>query len=184
MTGVTDWGRSPRVCRVGRLCLWIIVIIVGSFTARVMYLATTTTTPNAQRSTSNVEPQTFERFLAALADKESGGDPNAVCDLPCACVGLYQITEQYVDDLNEFAGLKWQFSYDDRLVPIRAAMMVTLYLNHYVIGRLVDYDWSTLARVHHGGPDGWDEEYTKGFGEDVVQRMRTMKSMKEMKKRI
>ena len=112
----------------------------------------------------------FELFLAALALKESGGDPNAVCPDGC-CVGLYQITEIYVDDINRIGFYGLNFTYDDRLDPLRAETMVVFYVLHYVINRLADYDWSTLARVHHGGPNGAEKEYTKGFGEDVVRKM-------------
>ncbi len=177
MSGVKDWGHSPRACRIGqwvRRLFLVVVVVAFIFMVRVIFLADTPSPSPVVNSSSSAEPAgDFETFLAALADKESGGDPNAVCNLPCGCVGLYQITKQYVDDLNRIGFYGLSFTYDDRLDPLRAETMVVFYMLHYVCNRLVDYDWSTLARVHHGGPDGWDEEYTKGFGEDVAERMRT-----------
>ena len=148
------------------------IIVVSLFTVKITFFNNHPRVSPAVNSSSSAEPAgDFKRFLAALADKESGGDPNAVCPDGC-CVGLYQITEIYVDDLREIYP-DLNFTYEERLDSGAAGQFVALYLMHYVANRLVDYDWSTLARVHHGGPDGWDEEYTRGFGEDVVRRMRT-----------
>ena len=134
-------------------------------------------TPPGVTETGAVGAGDFELFLAALAWRENEeGDPNKVCDDGCGCVGLYQITEIYVDDLNwRFPAGHVAFTYDDRKDPEKAARMVNLYLLHYV-GKVGDFvTWQDCARIHHGGPNGWRKEYTRGFGEDVVARMEELR---------
>ena len=138
----------------------------------------------------------FELFLAALAWRENEeGDPNKVCEDGCGCVGLYQITGIYVDDINKILS-RWKkeiweqikkaggkglggwfvpYTYDDRKDPEYSKQMVEVYLTYYGGSLDVDADWSTLARIHHGGPNGAEKEYTKGFGEDVVERMEALR---------
>ena len=42
MAGVTDWGHSPRICRLGKWALYlfaVVVVVVGIFMVRVTFLA-------------------------------------------------------------------------------------------------------------------------------------------------
>lgn len=156
------------------ICIIGAILYLAAFLIKVNFISPSGVTAPEVTPPSSVEPSgvSFEDFLKALASKESNNNPTAICPDGC-CVGLYQITEQYVDDINwRIPTGREAFTYADRLNPEKAGLMVGLYLQHYVVNRLVDYDWSTLARVHHGGPNGWDKEYTKQYGEDVVKRLK------------
>lgn len=72
--------------------------------------------------------------------------------------GLYQIGQLYLDDANRFSGCNYtrQDCYD----PILARRIVIIYLEHYGkrIGR--DPTVEDYARIHNGGPDGWQKNCT------------------------
>jgi len=105
------------------------------------------------------------RFFEALGQIESGGDPAAIGDNGGA-VGVYQIQEVYVDDVNRILG-KRVFTYSDRRDPAQSKRMVTIYLQHYAterrLGRAVTV--TDMARIHNGGPNGWKKKATLAYGE-------------------
>jgi len=102
-----------------------------------------------------------ERLLDAIAIVESENNDHAVGDNGNA-VGRYQLWRTYVDDVNRISHKN--FSYDDRRDPVKAREMVRIYLRHY--GRV--YERRTgkqatsevLARIHNGGPRGYQKTAT------------------------
>jgi hypothetical protein len=116
--------------------------------------------------------QTYEVFLKALAQKESGGDPNAWNEKENAA-GLYQIRPCYVADVNRIVGYQ-RFTDSDRWNPKQSALMVVIYLDHYATPKRLDHKptWYDKARIHNGGPDGWRRCSTIKYGKDVVRLMK------------
>ena len=107
----------------------------------------------------------FCDLLDAIAQVESGGDPNAVGDNGAA-VGLFQIHKIYVDDVNRILRYN-KYKYSDRLLPHRSQEMVTVYLKHYGKGKsLLD-----MARIHNGGPRGHKKKCTLPYAEKIRKEM-------------
>lgn len=106
-----------------------------------------------------------DEFLAALAAVESGGDDNAVNARENAH-GRYQIRAAYLADANEYAGTSYTLA--DCHDPAIARAVVEAYLTRYGnalarTGRLVTA--RDLARIHNGGPNGWQKAATLGYAE-------------------
>ena len=101
----------------------------------------------------------FDKFLDALAWAESENDPNAVGDEGRA-VGLYQIHQIYVIDVNRILG-KDIYTIHDRLDPIKSRDMTIIYIQHYAGVKAGPEKrdkmqlWEKMARIHNAGPDGW-----------------------------
>lgn len=109
------------------------------------------------------EISSADEFLAALAAVESGGDDNAVNAAEDAH-GRYQIRAAYLADANEYAGTSYTLA--DCHDPAIARAVVTAYLTRYGnalarTGRLVTA--RDLARIHNGGPRGWQKSATLGY---------------------
>jgi len=100
-------------------------------------------------------------LLDAIAEVESGGDPNAYNEAENAA-GLYQIRPIYVKDCNRLCGYN-EFSLADRYNPDRARMMVAVYLKHYGNGKGLE----AMARIHNGGPTGHTKEATKAYWQKI-----------------
>ena len=79
---------------------------------------------------------------------------------------VYQITRQYVDDVNRISDNE-AFIYEDRNDRAKSERMMEIYWLYYArryldqTGR--DPTWETLARIHNGGPDGWKKYGTKKY---------------------
>ena len=106
-----------------------------------------------------------DEFLAALAAVESGGDDAAVNEREDAH-GRYQIRAAYLADANEYAGTSYTLA--DCHDPAIARAVVTAYLTRYGnaparTGRLVTA--RDLARIHNGGPRGWQKAATLGYAD-------------------
>ena len=89
---------------------------------------------------------------------------------------VYQITEQYVDDVNRICrinGFSFVYYYSDVNDRSKSERMMETYLAHYGkvyadrTGRLPT--WETLARIHNGGPDGWKKYATKRYWRRVKE---------------
>ena len=116
------------------------------------------------------EPElpTIDDLFEAMAWVESSNDPNAVGE--CGGVGLYQIREIYVDDVNRIYFTDFQYS--DRLNPEKSREMVELYTAHYVPFYENAWDWyEKRARTHNGGPLGAKKQSTLPYWEKVKGRM-------------
>ena len=79
---------------------------------------------------------------------------------------VYQITRQYVDDVNRISDNE-AFLYDDRNDRAKSERMMEIYWLYYA-RRYLDQTgrgptWETLARIHNGGPDGWKKYGTKKY---------------------
>jgi soluble lytic murein transglycosylase-like protein len=81
-------------------------------------------------------------------------------------VGLLQLHKVYVDDVNRIVGKK-KYSYADRWNPQKSIEMTVIYLKHYgrryerITGKTATYE--VLARIHNGGPDGWEKTKTREY---------------------
>jgi len=118
-------------------------------------------------SAVEIEPSrySFNDLLDAIAEVESGGDPNAYNEAEDA-VGLFQIRKIYVDDVNRILGRN-VFCYADRLDPDESRMMVAVYLGRYGVCRPIE----ALARIHNGGPRGWKKKSTIPYWEKVKKEL-------------
>lgn len=84
-----------------------------------------------------------------IGDKHLGEDPNLWA------WGILQIRKCYVDDVNALCGTNIYAS--DCLWDVELSRMVTqAYMNRY--GRKRSFE--DRARIHNGGPNGWDARYT------------------------
>ena len=105
-----------------------------------------------------------QNLLDAIQAVESNGNERAIGDNGKA-VGAFQIHKIYVDDVNSFSSEK--FTYEDRNDKEKSQKIVKLYLEHY--GK--NYEKKTgkkatnevLARIHNGGPKGYNKEATKNY---------------------
>ena len=114
-----------------------------------------------------------QNLLDAIQTVESNGKESAVGDNGKA-VGAFQIHKIYVDDVNSFSSEK--FTYEDRKNKEKSQKIVKLYLEHY--GK--SYEKKTgkkatneiLARIHNGGPKGYNKETTKNYWKKVENNLK------------
>ena len=114
-----------------------------------------------------------QSLLDAIQIVESNGNESAIGDNGKA-VGAFQIHKIYVDDVNNFSSEK--FTYEDRKNKEKSQKIVKLYLEHY--GK--SYEKKTgkkttnevLARIHNGGPKGYDKEATKNYWKKVENNLK------------
>ena len=112
-------------------------------------------------------------LLDAIEKTESNGKADAVGDNGKA-VGSFQIHKIYVDDVNGFSSEK--FTYEDRKDKVKSRKIVKLYLEHY--GKA--YEKKTgktatnevLARIHNGGPKGYNKEATKKYWNKIDKALK------------
>ena len=114
-------------------------------------------------SAKSAEPDA--RLLNALVWVESSRNANAVGDNGKA-IGLLQLHKIYVDDVNRILGVK-KYSYADRWNPQKSVEMTVVYLKHYghryerLTGKKASYE--VLAKIHNGGPNGWEKIKTNKY---------------------
>lgn len=121
-------------------------------------------------------PALIYEVMPAIAEVESGGDPNAKGDRNKKtgrydAVGLYQLHIEYVEDVKaivkrlKLPGKK--FIYADRKDPDKSRQMVKFYLFHYgsaymaKTGKMPTIE--VLARIHNGGPKGYAKKATEKY---------------------
>ena len=103
-------------------------------------------------------------FLDRLAAVESGVDDHALNQSEGAH-GRYQIRACYLADANRFLGACYDLW--DMHDPVIARLVVTAYLTHYGLameretGREATEE--DLARIHNGGPRGWEKQSTWAY---------------------
>jgi hypothetical protein len=103
-------------------------------------------------------------LLPLLIQAESSGDPNAIGDGGNA-IGILQIWEDYWTDGTEYLKVDWPYKYSRD--PQKAKAVTRAYLLRY--GK--NYERKTgkkitmeiLARIHNGGPEGWNPQYPKKY---------------------
>lgn len=120
-----------------------------------------------------------EALLPALAKVESSCNPKAIGDRKkgtsgksvhhYAAWGMFQLHSVYVNDVNAFA--KTKFRHADAFYPEKARQITKLYLVHY--GRAYEKrtgkaaTLEVLARIHNGGPRGYEKEATVKYWKKV-----------------
>lgn len=117
-----------------------------------------------------------DALFNAVAQVESGGNPKARNSGEDA-VGVVQIRRIYVDDANRIEKLNHgsrQWTYADRYDAGKSREMFDVYVLHYSEvarrkGRTVNDE--LMARIHNGGPDGYDKPATQGYWAKVKREM-------------
>ena len=109
-------------------------------------------------------------LLAALITVESSGNDKAV-DPAGRSWGCLQETAIYIEDVNRIYGT--HFSAADAFRRQTAVVIYQLYMRHYAtparLGRHVTVQ--DIARIHHGGPDGWRDPKTLKYWYKVRREM-------------
>lgn len=67
--------------------------------------------------------------------------------------GKYQLTKQYIDDVNRIS--RSEYTYMDRLNPRKCRCMMRIYWAHYLKRHGLPYTYQNIARIHNRGPRGW-----------------------------
>ena len=115
-------------------------------------------------------------LLQYIAQVESEDNKYAIRTEPngIQSAGMYQITDLYLKDVNQFAGTS--FTKADRFDPDKAELITKLYLIHYGQKRKVqemglDQAIETLARIHNGGPSGHLKTATDPYWDKIKKKM-------------
>ena len=95
----------------------------------------------------------FQQFLGALSQVESGGNNSAVGD-GGRSIGRYQITKLYFIDAQRFNTNLNKYKWRDCLNKNISEQVVWAYMNKYEPAAVRNKDWETLAKCHNGGC-GW-----------------------------
>lgn len=81
---------------------------------------------------------------------------------------VYQITPIYVRDVNRALPV---FKLSDRFSPFKSRCMMevywTMYGQAYITRTGKQPTYETLARIHNGGPDGWNKPATDPYWKRV-----------------
>ena len=116
-----------------------------------------------------------DRLLDAIEWVESGGRGKETPDGDMGrSVGPYQIQLDYLADANAWLGT--DFTHQEMRDPAKARFVVCGYLDRYgqhyerSVGRVATLE--VLARIHNGGPNGWQKKATVNYWKRVEARMR------------
>ncbi len=113
-------------------------------------------------------------LLAALITVESSGNDKAV-DPAGRSWGCLQETSIYIRDVNRIYGTN--FTPADAFNRQIATIICQLYMRRWAtperLGRPVTAQ--DIARIHHGGPDGWRDQKTLGYWNKVKREMQRRK---------
>ena len=109
------------------------------------------------------------KLIPALIAVESGGDAQCVGDGGDA-LGVLQIRQICVDDINRILGGHW-YTHHDAIDPDVSKQICIRYLIHYGAAYEVEtYGPATaevLARIWNGGPRGWAKQSTEKYWKKV-----------------
>ena len=87
-------------------------------------------------------------------------------------IGSFQLWKIYVDDVNRIIG-KDTFTYHDRWNRDKSRTMVRIYLAHYgkaYLKRTGQHPtYEVLARIHNGGPRGYEKKATLSYWKKVLR---------------
>lgn len=106
-------------------------------------------------------------LYAAIADVES--DNGRTSD------NVYQISVAYIADVNRITENRYAFIERDRYVRWISERMMAEYWRYYgeryakVTGKQPTAE--VLARIHNGGPNGWNKESTEAYWRKVKARL-------------
>ena len=146
-----------------------------------------TLTPHSCPAPVELQERNLDDLLDAIEWVESRGNASAIGDNGRA-VGAYQIHKIYVDDVNRILkGWKQQigdqikeaggkglggwfvpYTYDDRRNRILSRDMTRVYLTYYSPS---NDNLEQMARIHNGGPNGWEKDSTKPYWLKVKARL-------------
>jgi len=113
------------------------------------------------QNVGQADPDRINLLLDAIAEMESGNNPNALGDGGKAS-GLYQIHRVYWEDGTALLGVDWP--YRDATDPKKARRVVKTYLLHYGNGKsLIE-----MARIHNGGPCGYRKKATLCYARKIL----------------
>jgi len=103
-------------------------------------------------------------FFAVLSQIESGNNPDAVGDahLRHPAYGIYQIRQHMLDDVFAVTGLQMDAAELARR-PYAAQEAIKIYIKYWALKRNCPLTYETAARIHNGGPRGWERESTLPF---------------------
>lgn len=107
----------------------------------------------------------IDQLLDAIAVVESGNNANAIGDGGKA-VGVYQLWEVYVKDVNRFAHTT--YTSKDRYNPVKSREITQLYITHYGAGKSIE----AQARIHNGGPKGHKKAATLKYWRKIQKAMK------------
>ena len=119
-----------------------------------------------QATTSANDP--FPATLKAILWVESSGNPEAIGDGGRA-IGPYQIHRAYWTDATRVLRVDWPYS--DARDPVKAAAAVRAYTAHYAAHYRQPWTAETIARIHNGGPRGWEKASTLVYWAKVAAAM-------------
>lgn len=150
-----------------RFCLGVIMVSTASF---------------AQEKRFGLSVDSAKLIEAVISKENPARDPDAVGNknLKNKAYGLLQIRLPYLTDVNRIAGKKevqrmWgkeELTLDDMRDQTMAEWAMVVYLSHY--GKVYTRKTGLVptvdiyARIHNGGPNGWQKENTVRYGEDVA----------------
>jgi hypothetical protein len=123
---------------------------------QVIFVVTILLTTAAQATTSNLRP-----LLDAIRQVESGGKADPGAGDGGRSIGPYQIQRAYWRD----SGVPG--SYRQVRNAAYAERVILAYWKRHVPQALSQADWSTLARVHNGGPAGHRKNATLPYWQRV-----------------
>jgi hypothetical protein len=113
--------------------------------------------------------ESLRPFLDAVAIVESNGNDAAVGDGGKA-IGRYQIWEVYWRDAVAFSpSLKG--NYQDVTDKTYAERVMVAYLLRYAKGAVESHDYEKLARIHNGGPKGYQKNATLKYWNRVRENL-------------
>ncbi|MDA8611314.1 hypothetical protein N9L18_00410 [Candidatus Pacebacteria bacterium] len=115
--------------------------------------------------------------LAALIQVECSGRNGLIGDKHLGegnfAYGVLQIRQVYVDDVNERYGTDLRAS--ECLLDIELSKLVTqAYMNRY--GKS-NFSFEHYARMHNGGPQGWNSKYSKTYAKTTRYWTKVQKAL-------
>lgn len=116
-------------------------------------------------------------LVEAIIEKESGGDITAYNPTEGAA-GPAQIRHIYLQDANRIIGYeKWRDK--DRYNLHHARAMICCVTGHYIRTYKIRDTAYNRARIHNGGPRGWQKSATKAYAMDVLKIMHRMRDQEK-----
>jgi len=103
-------------------------------------------------------------FFAVLSAVESGNNPDKVGDahLRHPAYGIYQVRQPMLTDVGKLTGVYWRAE-DIAQRPDAADWAIQVYTKHWIAFYSLPHTYETYARIHNGGPRGWERESTLPF---------------------
>jgi hypothetical protein len=106
-----------------------------------------------------------DKFLKALHQVETGGAIGPIKGDNGRALGPFQIHRSYFRD-SGVAG-----SYDQCAGYAFSVKVVTGYLNRYARDAVASRNWEKLARIHNGGPNGYNKSETLAYWNKVRKHL-------------